>query len=201
MIESPPVTEEWVRSFVLRLVGGRLAQAFPVGAVYVNVTGVNPATELGYGTWTAIGAGRALVGFASGDPEFGTLEGTPGATTVTPTGSTQTVSDHTHTYTEVPNHVHPLTLGDPSHAHTVPILSSGIGTAGTVGVQGVSETNGTKLSSEVAPATPSSPTSNPTGGVATGTTAQAGGHSHGAGTLAVKVVQPSLVVCFWKRTA
>ena len=28
-------------------------EAFPVGAVYLNITGVNPATELGYGTWSA----------------------------------------------------------------------------------------------------------------------------------------------------
>lgn len=24
----------------------------PVGGVYMNVTGINPATELGYGTWS-----------------------------------------------------------------------------------------------------------------------------------------------------
>jgi hypothetical protein len=36
--------------------------AFPVGSIYLNVTGVNPATELGYGTWTQVAKGLPLVG-------------------------------------------------------------------------------------------------------------------------------------------
>lgn len=54
-------------------------------------------------------------------------------------------------------------------------------------------------------------TSNPSGGVATGTTAAGSAHSHGAGTLAASaptftgsptsVLQPYLVVYIWKRTA
>ena len=37
-------------------------QAFPVGSIYLNVTGVNPAIELGYGTWTQVAKGVPLVG-------------------------------------------------------------------------------------------------------------------------------------------
>lgn len=42
--------------------GSHTHQAFPVGSIYLNVTGVNPATELGYGTWTQVAKGLPLVG-------------------------------------------------------------------------------------------------------------------------------------------
>ena len=37
-------------------------EPFPVGAIYLSVTGVNPNTELGYGTWTQVARGEYLVG-------------------------------------------------------------------------------------------------------------------------------------------
>lgn len=39
-----------------------LTEPFPVGAIYLNVTGVDPNTELGYGTWTQVAQGQFLVG-------------------------------------------------------------------------------------------------------------------------------------------
>ncbi len=30
--------------------------AFPIGAVYTNVSNANPVTELGYGVWTQLSA-------------------------------------------------------------------------------------------------------------------------------------------------
>ncbi len=39
-----------------------LPEAFPVGAIYMNVTGVNPGIELGYGTWTQVAQGQFLAG-------------------------------------------------------------------------------------------------------------------------------------------
>lgn len=48
--------------------GGGSGEAFPVGAIYLSVTGVNPATELGYGTWSAWGSGRMPVGIEPGSP-------------------------------------------------------------------------------------------------------------------------------------
>ena len=37
-------------------------QAFPVGSVFISVVSTNPNTLLGYGTWSAIAAGKMLVG-------------------------------------------------------------------------------------------------------------------------------------------
>ena len=56
-------------------------QAFPVGAVFIAVVSTDPATLLGYGTWSAFGAGRVLVGRDAGDTDFDTAEETGGAKT------------------------------------------------------------------------------------------------------------------------
>ena len=59
------------------------AGTFPIGAIYINVTGTNPAAELGYGTWSAFGAGRVLVGVDTGDTDFDTVMETGGSKTAT----------------------------------------------------------------------------------------------------------------------
>ena len=78
-----------------------LSALYPVGAIYINATSsTNPATSLGFGTWTAFGAGRVPVGFDAGNALFDTAEETGGsadAITVTHT-HTATVTDPTHTH-------------------------------------------------------------------------------------------------------
>lgn len=77
------------------------ASLFPVGAIYTAVVSTNPGTLLGFGTWTAFGAGRVMVGFDSGNALFDTAEETGGS------ADAITVS-HTHT----------ATVTDPGHLHT-----------------------------------------------------------------------------------
>ena len=78
-----------------------LAALYPVGSIYTNATvATNPGTLLGFGTWTAFGAGRVMVGFNSGNALFDTAEETGGsadAITVSHTHTaTSTDSGHTH---------------------------------------------------------------------------------------------------------
>jgi len=70
------------------------SEAFPVGSVFIAVVSTNPGTLLGYGTWSAFGAGRMLVGLDSGQTEFDVVE---------ETGGTKT---HTLLESEIPAHVH-----------------------------------------------------------------------------------------------
>lgn len=83
-------------------------QAFPVGSVFIAVTGTNPATLLGYGTWAAFGAGRMLVGVDANDTDFDTAEETGGAKTVTLTAAQSGLPQHTHAVTD-PGHTHTQT--------------------------------------------------------------------------------------------
>ena len=74
---------------------------FPVGAIYTAIVSTNPGTLLGFGTWSAFGAGRVMVGFDSGNALFDTAEETGGsanAITVshTHTGTTDSNGDHQH---------------------------------------------------------------------------------------------------------
>ena len=79
-----------------------IALLYPVGSVYTNASvSTNPGTLLGFGTWTAFGAGRVPVGFDSGNALFDSAEETGGS------ADAITVS-HTHT----------ATVTDPGHTHT-----------------------------------------------------------------------------------
>jgi hypothetical protein len=58
-----------------------LQAVYPVGSIYINAgVTTNPATLLGFGTWTAFGAGRVMVGLNGGDALYGSaLEETGGS--------------------------------------------------------------------------------------------------------------------------
>jgi hypothetical protein len=82
-----------------------LAALHPVGSVYINAnTATNPATLLGFGTWSAFGAGRVMVGIDAGDASFDTAGETGGS-------KDAIVVSHTHTTEEAGNHRHGLTMG------------------------------------------------------------------------------------------
>jgi hypothetical protein len=69
-----------------------LQAVYPVGSIYINAgVTTNPATLLGFGTWTAFGAGRVMVGLNGSDSLFDTLEETGGS-------KDASVVSHTHTF-------------------------------------------------------------------------------------------------------
>lgn len=77
-------------------------QAYPIGAVFISVVSTNPNTLLGYGTWSAFGAGRVMVGLDAGDTDFDLVEETGGAKTASHTHgagtlTTDTITSHSHT--------------------------------------------------------------------------------------------------------
>jgi hypothetical protein len=74
---------------------------YPVGSIYTNATSsTTPGTLLGFGTWTAFGAGRVMVGLDAGNALFDTAEETGGS-------ANAIVVSHTHT----------ATVTDPGHSH------------------------------------------------------------------------------------
>jgi hypothetical protein len=78
-----------------KLATDALELAYPVGSIYMNASNSNnPSTLLGFGTWSAFGAGRVPVGIDSSDTNFDTAEETGGAKT------------HTLDLDEMPSHRH-----------------------------------------------------------------------------------------------
>jgi hypothetical protein len=107
-------------------VGNSVALAYPVGSIYINASvSTNPATLFGFGTWTAFGAGRVMVGLNASDSSFDTLEETGGS-------KDAVVVSHTHS------------VSDPGHSHTIGFqnhtIDQNAGSAGLV-KQGTSNTS------------------------------------------------------------
>ena len=76
-----------------------LETIYPVGSIYINAgVATNPGTLLGFGTWTAFGTGRTIVGVDSSDTDFDAVRETGGAKT------------HQLTISELPAHTHNVTM-------------------------------------------------------------------------------------------
>jgi hypothetical protein len=149
-----------------------IALLYPVGSVYTNATvSTNPATLLGFGTWTAFGAGRVMVGFDSGNALFDAAEETGGS------ADAITVS-HTHTAT--------TTSTDSGHSHGSTVGSGFISNGGSEQLAGGNNLNfGRPNTTATATASISSTT----------TVASAGSSGTNAN------YQPYITVYAWKRTA
>ena len=78
---------------------------YPVGSIYTNAAvATNPATLLGFGTWTAFGTGRVMIGIDSGNALFDTVEETGGNADIS---ISSTTDSHALTIDEMPSHNHP----------------------------------------------------------------------------------------------
>lgn len=86
-----------------------LLAIYPVGSLYISTLATNPNTLLGFGTWTAFGAGKVMVGQDAGDTSFDTLEETGGS-------KDAIVVSHSHT-----------TSSDGSHSHTMSNVQGALG--------------------------------------------------------------------------
>ena len=156
-------------------VAAALASLYPVGSIYTNAAvSTNPATLLGFGTWSAFGAGRVMVGLDAGNAAFDTAQETGGS------ADAITVS-HTHTYSGTTGSV-----GD--HQHSAPsgfVNAFGSGSSGTRGTY-MSSNTGTRDLTEGAGGHDHS---------FSGTTASTGSSATNAN------LPPYIVVYMWRRTA
>lgn len=183
---------------------------YPVGSIYTNATNsTNPGTLLGFGTWTAFGAGRVPVGFNAANPLFDAAEETGGF-------ADSVVVDHTHTATTTlanTTHTHSgTTAGDGSHNHFAAANTNtggsdvtnttqisrqkddggdsnyrmiGVATAATVGLTSTVGTHTHAFTTGNNSVTPTASTTNTSAGVS-GTNQN---------------YQPYITVYMWKRTA
>ena len=86
-------------AFVQAAAALTLAAIYPVGSIYTNASvSTNPATLLGFGTWTAFGAGRVMVGFDSGNALFDTAEETGGSANAIVVSHNHTLTDSGHNH-------------------------------------------------------------------------------------------------------
>ena len=159
-----------------------IALLYPVGSIYTNATvATNPGTLLGFGTWTAFGAGRVMVGFDSGNALFDTAEETGGS-------ADSTLPTHTHTGT--------TDAGGSSSGSMTGGVSSDFGPfSSATGVFALSDNVGNRP--QGAAGTGSSRTSTLTIPTHTHTITTASAGTSGTNTN----YQPYITVYMWKRTA
>jgi hypothetical protein len=124
---------------------------FPVGAIYTATVSTNPATLLGFGTWTAFAPGRTIIGNGGGYTA-GNTGGSADAIVVSHTHTaTSTVTDPTHTHTTTlpyvsangPTPFDANASGTPNNrfVSTINAASTGITVATSIASSGSSGTN------------------------------------------------------------
>ena len=154
------------------------ALLYPVGSIYVNAAvSTNPATLLGFGTWTAYAAGRVMVGLDASNSAFDTVGETGGS-------ADAIVVSHSHTFTgdALAAHNHTITANSngsdsPNGTLVSPTYNSGAGDGGSLG-------------------TPTSPTlASVSAGTPSGTISTVGSSATNAN------LQPYITVYMWRRTA
>ena len=77
-----------------------IALLYPVGSIYTNASvSTNPATLLGFGTWTAFAGGKVMVGFDSSNALFDTAGEEGGSADAIVVSHTHAITDAGHTHT------------------------------------------------------------------------------------------------------
>lgn len=189
-------TTAFVAAAVAATASAVKAALFPVGSIYTNATdSTNPGTLLGFGTWSAFGAGRVPVGYDGTNTLFNAAEKTGGSYDAV-------VVSHSHTFsasgTSGASGGHSHSVSDPGHSHQITTSYTGGGTTGIGGSGGY-----------VSPGTTSYGSSNSaTTGISIGSV---GDHTHSvsvSGTTATvgnsatnANLPPFITVYMWKRTA
>lgn len=163
--------------------GVTLEDVYPVGSVYLSVLATSPATLFGFGTWTRIAEGRALVGVDAQDPDFDQPEETGGAKTVTL--ATAEMPAHTHV-----QNAHAHAVSDPGHTHLTQRYPTATGASSGFTID-------TSMSGALADNTL------PVKSAATGLTVQNATptNQNAGGGGAHPNLQPYVTVYVWKRTA
>lgn len=177
---------------------------YPVGSIYINAgVATNPATLLGFGTWTAFGAGKMMIGIDGTDTDFDSLSDTGGAKTATLAETNLAAHTHTgpsHTHTG-PSHTHTGTTGGQSATHTHSIPNTWhVGNDDEVGganINSVRETfnSGNASGDHTHNITTAAAGTGATGASGTGATGSAGSAT------AFSIMNPYVTAYMWKRTA
>lgn len=162
---------------------------YPVGETLQTTREGNPSTWLGFGVWERYGEGLVLVGYKSGDSNFGTVGLTGGEIT------------HVLTTAELPSHTHTgTTLSGGLHRHNIAgaVCNGSILANATDTISLVSNLASGNLDYVLF-------ASNST--INLGATSLSGAHTHtfttdsaGSGS-SHNNIQPYIVEYFWRRTA
>lgn len=175
-----------------------LAVIYPVGSVYINAdVDTDPSTLLGFGTWSAVGSGRVLVGQDTGDTDFDTL------------GETGGEKVHTLTESEMPSHTHSQNSHNhsqnshyhstPNHTHEIRYKNFTGLSASTAGYNLDRTVNaGDSYDGTSAAALATAPN---TGGTTATNNATTATNNNTGGGASHNNLQPYVVVKMWKRTA
>jgi hypothetical protein len=174
------------------------ALMYPVGSIYTNATdATNPGTLLGFGTWTAFGAGRVPVGFDAGNALFNTAEETGGSYDAT-------LVSHTHTGTtggQSADHNHGVsgnTSGVGDHQHGINRYTgpggqqNGFGGGDNAVFSATNYTQGAGAHSHSFSATSGGTSNNHDHNFTTGSSGSSATNAN---------IQPYITVYMWKRTA